>query len=296
MGTPNVESYIKDLLKYRHLGSNIGKTIHILAEFSSTPYLSTYKLFTKSNIAYKNVREHVKRLEQLGYIEPVLLGDGHLGDLVHGAKYYRISEAGMFQLFLQHDLVPPTLLPKILEYFRNYSIFETLVYPYFKRETMTALKELWEAEWIDSFTIQIGTAMCDYLHNCCMEILQFMNKPYVSRDFIRAIYRQERIPNREEKLEDLYADLTELKTDLVMKILLWFDTAMDRPDLVLGGDRDPKTVMRFRTSQRKEGKDIYTIMAQDNSFIDNANDLKKDIKRNLDIILQLRKRRAFFKE
>lgn len=89
-------------------------------------------------MAYKNIHKRVKRLESLELIEPV-----KMEDTSHGAKFYRISEAGMFRLIFQHallDLGFMVYLPQILEIHGNFSIFVTFLYPYLKKETIMAIK------------------------------------------------------------------------------------------------------------------------------------------------------------
>jgi hypothetical protein len=176
----------------------------------------------------------------------------------------------MFHLCFQgYNLGSWSLLPKILENYGNSSIFEILVYPYFKRETLIAIKKL---EWIESFTIEVMDAIRDYLENCCMEIRRFMNdKPYKSRDFPMYFY-QGLNPNRSraEELEDLNAEIIKLAGNLVLKIFLGF-----QQNRWIGFHRPP-------------GKDIYTILAQDDKFMDNVGDLQKGFKRSLKIALRLR--------
>ena len=129
------------LQRYEHIGSDIGpQANNILREFSYTQRMSAYNIYKKfklgpSKMAYKNAYKHVKRLQNLEFIEPIEVQNAE-----RGAKYYRISEAGLFQLFLPHKLLI-VLLPSIVKTHGNYLIFETFLYPIFKQETLVALKE-----------------------------------------------------------------------------------------------------------------------------------------------------------
>lgn len=84
--------------KYKHLGSDLGDQANkVLVEFSDKRYMSTYMVYNnfKRKTDYKNTHKRVKKLETLQFIEPVKVKEAR-----HEAKYYRITEAGMFQLFL----------------------------------------------------------------------------------------------------------------------------------------------------------------------------------------------------
>jgi hypothetical protein len=287
MGTMALEGYISALEKYKHLDSNINiQTSLILLEFSHEEHLSAYKIYTRikndtdRTKAYKNINKHVKRLESLEFIVPVKLRS--LKN-IHAAKHYRISEAGMFHLFYPHNIVWVFLIPKILENYRNYSIFETLVYPYFKRETLAAINQTINFQLsINRFRffyiLHVIDAIYGYLKNCCMEIHRFMyNKPYTNIDYATSgVHIHEVDRNHAEELEDLDIKITKLKDDLILKILLGFQyqypVQMDMDPIV----RDPH--------------DIYTILAQDDKFMNNVDDLQKGFKMSLKIARRLRNR------
>jgi hypothetical protein len=78
---------------------------------------------------YKNTHKRVKRLESLEFIEPVKAKEVKAEDAKNRAKYYRISEAGMFYLFFREGMGVSDMLPSIIAAHGNYLIFETLLYP-----------------------------------------------------------------------------------------------------------------------------------------------------------------------
>jgi hypothetical protein len=248
----------------KDLDSSIGfRDKDILCEFSQTQILSTYKIYAEFKrgpmgkaMAYKNVHGHVKKLESLGFIEPV-----KRKDTKHGAIYYRISEAGMFKLF-QH--APSTLfLPSILGNHETYSIFKTFLYPYFKKETLTSMR-LTEGYGVgkndEKVIREISEMIIEYLRNCCMKIYRFVvviiknPAPSKPREGLLAIL-DKHVSN----------DIAQLKDALVMRILLCL--------------RDP---------EEKEKMNVLSILVHDEKFIKIARDLQLDINRSLDIATRTR--------
>jgi len=187
-----IMTYILDIAKkYKPTEFDIGdQTIDILSEFADKHYQSTYMIYSRSKrigskIDYKNTRKRVKRLESLGYIEPVNAEEVKEEDATHGAKYYRISETGMFQLFLQHDI--DFTLFDMLQVNGDYSIFNALLYPIFNKETFRALNSI-DRTQISREDIFEHTATAKkfiiltiyhYLRSCCIEInrmIKFINE------------------------------------------------------------------------------------------------------------------------
>jgi hypothetical protein len=205
------------------------------------------------------------KLESVGFIEPV-----KRKYTKHGAIYYQISEAGMFQLVLQkpHDI--PQLLPSILDTHGNYSIFETLLYPCFKKETLASIKSrkdppVYRHEYSISrgtfLNYEIAKVILEYLQYCCVEISHF----------IRPINRVPGSMPQKALLEILDNKISLLKDVLIMKIFLC-----------------------FRQSEYEiletEKMNTLSILAQDEKFMKIAQDLQRDFNRSLDFAMHLRTR------
>jgi hypothetical protein len=268
-----VETYIDILQEYKHLGSDLGDQANkVLAEFSDKQYMSTYMVYDnfKRKIDYKNTHKRVKRLETLQFIEPVKVEEAR-----HGAKYYRITEAGMFQLFLIRDVWRSSSLrdqlPMMLETHAHYLIFETLVYPYFKKETLPSLPALKSfeddpkasLEFLHGIVYEITRAIYQYIRNCCMEIYQYITTLLNYRkDSDHTMGERIMLDLRLEYLDN-YIILE--KNQLVMKILLW-----------------------FRTYKGPTRMDALAILAQDDKFMDIAEDLHKDFDKGFKIAMDIR--------
>ena len=153
----------------------------------------SYSSFSRS-LSFKarvNAAFEVKRLESLEFIEPV-----KTKNTKHRAIYYRISEAGMFQLFTYR--IYPILassLHTILVNNGNYSIFETFLYPYFRKETLTVTEP--------NYAIRL--AIVNYLNACC-----------TAAHSLTTSYEEH------NSLEAVEGYISGLKNELVMKILILF--------------------------------------------------------------------------
>jgi hypothetical protein len=195
----DIRGYISILERYKHLGSDIGdRANEILTEFLYAQHLSTYMVYSKfrdhpghHKIAYKNIHKRIKRLESLEFIEPV-----KTKNTKHGAIFYRISEAGMFQLFI-YRIYPilASFLHSILVNNGNYSIFETFLYPYFRKETLTVTEP--------NYAIRL--AIVNYLNSCC-----------TAAHSLTTSYEEH------NSLEAVEGYISGLKNELVMKILILF--------------------------------------------------------------------------
>ena len=276
----SLEEYIFLLSRCKYLGYKIGINMRILDEFSSTQVLSTYRVYSKFkrvsesensfidlSMAYKNVHKHVKKLESLGFIESV-----KRKDTKHGAIYYRISEAGMVQLFLR-DYISDKFLPPILENHGNYSIFKTLLYPCFKKETLveitsgeTKMTKIPAGGRTMGFmfggaSFEIRKLINEYLRDCCKAIrpLTYSDSPIIGNP-----------PGskpRKDYLKILDNNITLFKEVLVMKILLYL--------------RHPEETDRMNA---------LSVLTQDEKFMNIAHDLQKDFTRSLDFAMHLRTR------
>jgi hypothetical protein len=126
-------------------------------------------------MAYKNVNKRVNALLSSGLIiEETEIDDGNNK---HNAKYYRLTEYGIFQLFLnrlhsmfinQSDVRKGKELPassNVLTFFRNYSdsmLFEIFLYPYFKKDSIFAIGD------------DLLFDLYRYLSSCCVRIEKYL--------------------------------------------------------------------------------------------------------------------------
>jgi hypothetical protein len=260
-------TYISILEKYKHLGSDIGEQAwNILGEFGQYQYLSTYNIYSNFKrkglkVDYKNTYKRVKRLASLEFIEPVEQKEIKEEDTGRRAIYYRISEAGMFRLFYRNVDILGTYrndLFHIWEIHGNSSFFETLLYPYFEKETFAALHR---TEFLDYSTFdnpqdvkaRIVFDLCRYLSDCCPDIYRYTNRNKKSKSA--------------EELKWLSRFLTSPRDDLIMNIL-----------------------KRFQKYKDATGVDALAILAQDDKFMQLADELHKDFERGFNIAMRMGKR------
>lgn len=120
---------------------------------------SVYQIYSNlsnrgQNMAYKNVHPKLQKLYSLGLLE----GAEYHGRSIHGAKYYKVSSKGWFNLIANASLinfrsVASSVMKATKKYYSNNIIFSTLVYPYFNSKSITLILE--------------EEMLLDYLINCC---------------------------------------------------------------------------------------------------------------------------------
>jgi hypothetical protein len=272
MGT--IESYVMNILEmHKYLGISLGdQAINILAEFSDKRYLSTYdvhKIFRTGGkpMDYKNVHKRIKRLESLGCIGRVKSEDVKEEKPERGAKYYRISETGMFHLLI--NKYPTKNLHDILQTNGDYSIFEAFLYPYFNKETFTSLYRIKSPSTYSSFNFKtpyfdIVERIIDeihaYLRNCCIEIYQsIMDINEISED---PTYYED------EDLKDTAYYLTEQKDNLAVSLLRLYS----------------------QWHKSKDASNGLNILAEDDKFMNLVDDLHKNFEKSYDIAMRMGKR------
>jgi hypothetical protein len=151
--------------------------LNILKQFAWQKPLSAYQLWrnlrsTDSGMAYKNINKRVRGLLSLNLIQEIKTSGNNINK--HNAKYYELTEFGIYQLFLNKpnalhirelDTIKSANPPSsnTLIFFHNYHnslLFESFLYPYFGKNTFFAMGDylLW-----DLYT---------YLANCCHKIKQ----------------------------------------------------------------------------------------------------------------------------
>jgi hypothetical protein len=235
--------------------------------------LSTYNIYSNSKrlglkVDYKNTYKRVKRLASPEFIEPIKEKEVKEEDTGRGAIYYRISEAGMFRLFYKTKDVFHVIrfdLFHILEINGNYSIFEALLYPYFKKDTFAALHRI---EFLSDFPMdnpqdvkaRIVVDLCKYLTDCCSEI----DSDITHNKYLKSCNKGF---SPAEEINFLRYKLTIPKDDLIMKIL-----------------------KMFRRYKDPERLDALAILAEDNRFMNEADDFHKDFEKSFNIAMRMGKR------
>lgn len=160
-------------LKTGKPNQDLDKTsLDFLGHFAWKKSVSSYQIysylkFTILKMAYKNVNKRINALFTSGLIEV----DANRVGIKHKAKYYRLTEHGIYQLFLknltsllfnQSDIrrgkKPSANASVFFDNYSNSQLFEVFLYPYFKKETLFAIRDLllWD--------------LFHYLSNCCHSI------------------------------------------------------------------------------------------------------------------------------
>lgn len=148
--------------------------LSILQQFAEHEQLSSWQIYSmlqKMNykMAYKNVHVRVKRLTLLRLIKETK--STNKSDTSHGAKYYRLTEEGIYQLFLKfgialtaNQLSPQTNIVELnlynfLRYYNDSELFKSFLYPYFQRQTL-----------LDSSYDLLRELFVYHLGYCCKQI------------------------------------------------------------------------------------------------------------------------------
>jgi hypothetical protein len=152
-------------------------SLSILKHFAWERSLSAYQLDVKLKstdleMAYKNVNKRVHSLVSLNLIRETEADGNNINK--HKAKYYSLTEFGIYQLFLNKlnglqirelDTIkfgkPPS--SNTLIFFQNYHsslLFESFLYPYFEKNTLFAIGDY------------LLLDLYNYLADCCHRIRQ----------------------------------------------------------------------------------------------------------------------------
>jgi hypothetical protein len=169
--------YMRIADNFRSKGVDIGLVAtEILEEFAEGKDLSAYQVYlllkaTYFKMAYKNVHKRIQRLVSLNLIERQEAKKAELGATDHGAKYYRLTEEGIYQLLRR---APAKLaivnIEKFFEFCSKSMLFDAFLYPYFEKKTLRLLRK----DWLIKLFL--------YLHDCCQEvdsILKVLDMPGV---------------------------------------------------------------------------------------------------------------------
>ena len=82
-------------------------------------------------MAYKNVHKRMQKLRSVNLIEEVKK------ESKHGAKYYKLSTAGIYRLLTNSESMTYSK-DQLFKNYGNNIIFRTFLYPYFEPETFFA--------------------------------------------------------------------------------------------------------------------------------------------------------------
>ena len=173
-----IKRYITTLCNFSNKTPDVDSVFwNILEQFAWQKPLSAYQLWTKlkstdTEMAYKNVNKRVHGLLSLNLIQETVTPGKNVNK--HNAKYYELTELGIYQLFLNKlnalhirelDTIKFHKLPSsnTLIFFHNYYnnlLFESFLYPFFEKETLFAIGDY------------LLRDLFNFLANCCHRIQQ----------------------------------------------------------------------------------------------------------------------------
>jgi hypothetical protein len=173
-------------------------SLRILELFAHSKALSVYKIFseiksTNLQMAYKNVHKKIQRFKALQLIE-----EKEIEGTEHGAKYYRLTEYGLYLLFLKringvyfdnfkfnkYNKIPDDPVDSsILRNYEHSALFETFLFPVANRDTITGLKGI------------VALAFFRYVHDCCKMIDEIISSKDIRGRVNWYIYSWNTSPN-----------------------------------------------------------------------------------------------------
>ena len=173
-----VKSYVQVIRRVWYKSKVPGPVaLDILEIFAHNESLSTYQLFSKLKtstlkMAYKNVHKIIQRLLALNLLTKTKKLKSFHNDNNHNAIYYKLSELGIFRLFLtrhfgifadqlsiKEEKKPTLKMDKdFIRYYSNCKLFEAFLLPVIRFDSLRLLNEI--------FLLYV----CDYLHQCCKEV------------------------------------------------------------------------------------------------------------------------------
>jgi hypothetical protein len=142
---------------------------------------------------YKNVHKKIQRFKALNIIE-----EKKIEGTEHGAKYYRLTEYGLYLLFLKringvyydslrlnkyHKILEDPVDSLILRNYENSELFKTFLFPFVSRDTINGLKDT------------VAIAFFHYLHDCCKIIDEMLHRKDIRGRVKWIIYSWNNIPN-----------------------------------------------------------------------------------------------------
>jgi hypothetical protein len=206
-------------------------------------------------MAYKNVHKRIQRLESLQLIEKVEITESE-----HGAKYYRLTEAGIYELFANFRRDSLTIaFPKILENYGNLAFFDTFLYPYFAQESLMSFKMGSSKPIRRDLNYEMIYAVVKHLRTCCADVADSIAKT-------AELYGQ---PD-DHVLQIVRADLQRLETEIGLKSYFLL-----------------RIILIFEVSTKETDFTTIKTMSLDNKFMKNVDVLRtfleKGYKKCMDI-------------
>ena len=166
-------------------------------ECNSVYQIYSYLKSTGLKVSYKNVHKKIRKLLLLQLIE-----EQEVYEPKHGAIYYRLSEYGIYYLFLKNldgilfdqlALKKSQIIvfnaPNFLKYYSTNALFETFLYPYFDKGTILSINS-------PNFIIKIFR----YLHDCCKEIdnmLSLLNYNMRQIPILKELFSWNKVPGED---------------------------------------------------------------------------------------------------
>lgn len=171
--------------------------LFVQKEYSSVYQICSYIKSAGLKVSYKNVHKKIRKLLSFHLIE-----EKEVHEPKHGAIYYRLSEFGIYYLFLKRldgILFDQVALKKsqiivfnatnFLKYYSTNALFEIFLYPYFDKETILSINS-------PDFIIEIFR----YLHDCCKEIdnmLSLLNNNMRQIPILKELFSWNKIPGED---------------------------------------------------------------------------------------------------
>jgi hypothetical protein len=178
-------------------------SLDFLEYFAWKKCVSAYQIFSDRKsvlkMAYKNVNKRVNSLLLSGLIQETQIVENNK----HNAKYYKLTEYGIYRLFLhkvnsllvnQSDIRNRRLsLDHIqinaLTFFRNHSdsmLFEVFIYPYFRKESLFAVGD------------RLLIELYHYLASCCGDIEKYLESNSIDIQLFDPIFSWDKVPGKDE--------------------------------------------------------------------------------------------------
>ena len=238
------DRYISSLIEPYRKSIGLDKmALDMLGQFAWQKDLSAYQIHSKLNstpekLAYKNVNTRINVLLDSGLIRKT---EGIDTNNMHGARYYTLTEYGIFRLFLdrpdsfsenQWDVTkdrkssPSQNARSFLDNYSDSALFELFLYPYFKKETLLAIGPLL-------------LELYEYLGTCCQFIARKIlevNKYAAYMD--EKIFSWEKVPG-EDNMELLYHLGHILNLKPVLKYYIEKEDNIEKPTITVHFPSDP---------------------------------------------------------
>jgi hypothetical protein len=229
-----------------------GKSLNILEQFAWEKYLSAYQIYsnlksTYLKMGYKNVNKRINVLLLSGLIQKP---ETDTINSKHSAIYYRLTEYGIYQLFLnklnsllvnQSDVRKGTP-SNALSFFQNYSdsmLFETFLYPYFKKDTLLAIGS------------SLLTDLYGYLSSCCHSIERKVKHFELSdTSILEQIFSWNKIPGKDNDSLMLYLQ-RRFNLESIEPYDIKKEDALEYPTITVNLSSAPPIVIRLDKARNK---------------------------------------------